>query len=282
MTQYILPEGDVSRSQTEFPLLCSHCDDNCLLIDDHRYPKSITFSDGSTEPLFVGGIVSTAEIDRIIAQTAMAIRDTFLGQKILLVQLLEGARPFAEAVYKALCETNVPEVITIELASIKVQSYTSGSLAGKHKVSLPLQDSHGNQLTNLSPFDAVVLLDDLIDGGKTFLWMLEEYLPALGPNTVETYFMLEKKQSRGAEICKAQKLYNPVCGKIIPDEWVVGFGLDLALPGKKKDQEAHLFRTPLPGGIYAFNGAIEEKLKEELIKNHEGILTQMKFYTSGV
>ena len=64
-------------------------------------------------------------------------------------------------------------------------------------------------------------MEDIIDSGKTLSYLVE-YLKLNGAHSVKTCTLLDKPSRR-------QVTFEPdYCGAIIPDEFVVGYGLDYA------------------------------------------------------
>ncbi len=240
-----------------------------------KYPLFVNLTNGGKQPLFIGGIVTTAEIRAISCRVAQIIYQKFNKQKILLVQILEGARPFCQQIINNL--HNYPD-FRFETASLKVSSY-NGSKAGTHKISKPLSTTAG-ELTNLAGFDQIIILDDLLDKGNTLLWLAQNYLANMQASNIQAFFMLEKQRKRTPAVNKAMEQCNAISGSLVPDSWLVGFGLDLNLPGSKNQNSLHLFRGELPGGIYAFNDAIEQELIKEYRVNPQKITEQLKNYIS--
>lgn len=260
MPDYILPpQADLSRDPSLFPLLTegrreTHQD---LAI---RYPLTIAWADGGREPLLIGGVASRQELERIASGCAAAILSRHAGQRLLLLELLEGASFFYNLVVAALDTAKGAAGCTVHHAAIKISSYTDGSRATSHQLSRPLHHRQGRPLPDLAAIDAICVLDDLIDAGATFAWLLTEYLPAVTPVAAEGYFMLDKERPRAPWIQELLGRCNPVNGKLVPDQWLVGYGPDITVAGSETLAPLHLFRGELPGGVYAFNSAIERQL----------------------
>jgi len=246
-----------------------------------RYPRFYTFIDGVVAPLFVNGVVPAAEIEGIALATAAAIARRYGGQRLLVVLILEGARIFGERVLRQLERLQEDYSLHYEVATIQVRSYEQGSQATAHKVLQPLRDHRGRELEDCGAFDGVALIDDLIDGGGTMVWLIREYLPRLSAKGLGVCTMLAKdrQRSRAVEDALAGCLIST--GRRAPDEWLVGYGLDMALPGGEgRRPTLHLFRQALPGGIYAFNTAIEQRLIAEHQANPQGVEDQLGVYLS--
>jgi len=92
--------------------------------------------------------------------------------------------------------------------------------------------------------------------------------------------MLEKARKRAREVDEVLAGCLLSSGKPVPDEWLVGYGLDLALPGGVDGVTLHLFRQALPGGIYAFNEGIEPRLMAECRAHPQGVVHQLGVYLS--
>ncbi len=270
----IIKQPTTLHHDTEFPLLSN---DDTSLIKNKLYPHTVTLADGGRQPLFSGGIITNSEITVVNTGIAKDIHQRFFGQKILLVQILEGARPFCGQVISHLhkqCPT-----LDCTLAELQVSSYTEGSRAKAHNIVIPLRTATGD-LHDLSAFDTVVILDDLLDLGNTILW-LTEYLAKFKVQRLQAYFMLNKKRPRSEAVNQALAHCNAIYGRQAPDEWLVGFGLDINLPGAAGHGPLHLFRDKLPGGIYAFNNSIEQSLIKEYHNTPAKLIKQLQIYASG-
>jgi hypoxanthine phosphoribosyltransferase len=76
-------------------------------------------------------------------------------------------------------------------------------------------DLHRSDLANLD----ILVIEDIIDSGRTLSYLVE-YLKLAGARSVKTCTMLDKPDRRVVD-------FTPdYVGKIIPDEFVVGYGLD--------------------------------------------------------
>lgn len=242
------------------------------------YPLSYTFLDGSSAPLFSYGVVPVADIERVARETAETLARRYGGQRVLLVSILRGGRIFSEMVLRQLARRPGGCGLDYEAATIQVRSYERGSQVGTHRILQPLQDDHGREVQDCSGFDGVVLIDDLIDGGGTMAWLISGHLPRLSAKGVGVCTMLDKGRPRSREVEETLAGRVISLGQRVPDAWLVGYGLDLALPGEGDRPALHLFRPALPGGIYAFNNAIEQRLLAEYRVNPQGLAKQLQAY----
>jgi hypoxanthine-guanine phosphoribosyltransferase len=279
---YLLPELEVQSLDAElFPLL-PQGPAAAFLISGLAYPRFLRIS-GRSAPIFSGGIVATHELEYIAQGVSRKIWERHRGKSLLIIVVLEGAEPFGQMVARDLRQRlEVEEALRVQFASLKVSSYKSGSRAGRHEVVLPLTDQAGGRIEDLRGYDTVIILDDLIDSGATMHWLVGHYLASFGLGPREAYFMLEKKVRRPTRSRGEIAEITPLIGKLVPDEWVVGFGLDLALADLATKQGGlHLFRGTLPGGIYAFNKEIEKELLKACREEPQSIREQLGVYLSG-
>lgn len=260
-----------------FPLLAN--EPGPYRVAGQSCPRCFSFSDGSSAPLFVSGVVTAAEVGRIARHTAERIVEGHGGQRLLLVQVLEGGRTFAELVIAQLASLAEAKGVRYEVATIQVRSYGQGTEASAHQVLQPLRDRSGREVTG-DGFDGVVVIDDLIDGGQTVAWLVTNYFAGLALKNVGVCTMLVKERERSPEVEALLAGCLISGGKLVPDEWLVGYGLDLAIPGTDRVPGLYLFRQALPGGIYAFNRAMVRQLIADYQADPEGVCRQLAVYLS--
>lgn len=154
-------------------------------------------------------LVTEEEIKEINARLSAEInRDYGVdGKKLIIVSVLKGAMPFTTDLMKGLD-------VECELECIKASSYGNATeSSGEIKVSLDFNRD------DISECD-VLLVEDIVDSGNT-LKFLVEHIKAKGAKSVKTCTLLDKPSRRKVD-------FTPdYCGKIIPDEFVFGYGLDL-------------------------------------------------------
>ena len=103
----------------------------------------------------------------------------------------------------------------VEIDFMRVSSYGSGTASsGRIKILLDLLRS------DLASCD-VLIVEDIIDSGKTLSYLVE-YLKLNGAHSVKTCTLLDKPSRRQVEFIP------DYVGKEIPDEFVIGYGLDYA------------------------------------------------------
>ncbi|MBE6569133.1 MAG: hypoxanthine phosphoribosyltransferase [Ruminococcaceae bacterium] len=168
--------------------------------------KKTTVSDRDIDRV----MITEEEIDGLVTKIAAQIDEDYRNSdgKLLLLCILKGSVVFMGDLMKKI-------TIPVEIDFMKVSSYGSGTEStGRIKIILDLHR------TDLSELD-IVVVEDIIDSGKTLSY-LTEYLRLGGARSVKTCTLLDKPSRREVE-------FTPdYCGMEIPDEFVVGYGLDYA------------------------------------------------------
>ena len=96
---------------------------------------------------------------------------------------------------------------------MKVSSYGAGTVSsGQLKISLDLKR---DDMTDVD----IIVIEDIVDSGRT-LCNLKLYLEEKGANSVKVCTLLDKPSRREFE------LIPDYCGAVIPDKFVIGYGLD--------------------------------------------------------
>ena len=153
-------------------------------------------------------LVSEQEIDQIVTDMAKQIENDYKDstRSLVLVCILKGSFVFAGELMKKL-------TIPAEIEFMKVSSYGASSVtSGIVNIQLDITRH------NLEDCD-LLIVEDIIDSGKT-LERLVKHFEARGVGSVRTCTLLDKPSRRMVEF---EPDYR---GKIIPDKFVVGFGLD--------------------------------------------------------
>jgi hypoxanthine phosphoribosyltransferase len=160
----------------------------------------------STEPGRLGRILITRhEIAGRVAGLGQAIRGDYAGRSPLLVAVLKGAVVFTADLLRAIS-------LPTGLDFMGVSSYGSGA--------------HSSGIVRLTADLAVsiegrdvIIVEDIIDTGRTISY-LRRNLATRHPRSLALCVLLDKVARREVEV--------PVdyVGFAIPDEFVVGYGLD--------------------------------------------------------
>ena len=154
-------------------------------------------------------LLSRVEIDHLTTRIAALIdRDYAKAGRVLLLGILKGSVVFMGDLMKKM-------TIPVEIDFMKVSSYTSGTeSSGRINILLDLNRR------DLSMCD-VIVIEDIIDSGRTLSYLVD-YLKLNGAHSVRTCTLLDKPSRRVVD-------FTPdYVGTLIPDEFVVGYGLDYA------------------------------------------------------
>ena len=155
-------------------------------------------------------LVSEAELDQITTRLASEIDRDYSqeGKNLVLLCILKGSLMFMSDLMKKL---SVP----VEIDCMKVSSYGAGTAtSGTVNIILDLVRP------DLDRCD-ILVIEDIIDSGNTLSY-LTKYLKNKGARSVKTCTLLDKPSRRKVEFTPDYR------GLEIPDEFVVGYGLDYA------------------------------------------------------
>lgn len=153
-------------------------------------------------------LVSQKELDRIVSRIAEQIDNDQKGSDndLILLCILKGSVVFMGDLMKKI---QTP----LEIDFMKVSSYGSGTTSSGN-ISIHL-DIRRKSFENTD----IIVVEDIIDSGRT-LSKLVEYLKTKGADSVRTVALLDKPGRREVD-------FTPdYVGMVIPDEFVVGYGLD--------------------------------------------------------
>ncbi|MBQ9444313.1 MAG: hypoxanthine phosphoribosyltransferase [Lachnospiraceae bacterium] len=147
------------------------------------------------------------EIDNRIRELGAQITKEYAGKEITMICILKGAAPFA-------CELAKRIDLPVEMDFMRCSSYGNETeSSGVVKIDLdldrPVRDKH------------LLIVEDIIDTGRTMHYLLD-ILKSRGPADVKLCALLDKPDRRVADVDIDYK------GFVIPDEFIVGYGLDYA------------------------------------------------------
>lgn len=151
-------------------------------------------------------LLSEEEVDARIRQIAAKISKDYAGKEIHMICVLKGGVFFTCELAKRL---NMP--VTMDFMS--VSSYGAGTVSsGVVRIIKDLDE----------PLEGknVLIVEDIIDSGRTLAYLIE-VLKQRGPKDIRLCTLLDKPERR----VKKQVTVDYTCFTI-PDEFVVGYGLD--------------------------------------------------------
>ncbi|MDO5048608.1 MAG: hypoxanthine phosphoribosyltransferase [Actinomycetaceae bacterium] len=152
-------------------------------------------------------LITKEEIDARLVEMAEQIDKDYEGKELLLVGVLRGA---------VMVMADLARVIStpLEMDWMAVSSYGSGTKSSGVVRILKDLDS---DLTGKN----VLIVEDIIDSGLTLAW-LKTNLASRGPESVEIATLLRKPEAAKVEVDVKYVGFD------IPNEFVIGYGLDYA------------------------------------------------------
>ena len=152
-------------------------------------------------------MISEEQLRDRIAEMGAEISRDYAGERILLVAVLRGAALFIADLARQI-------TVPVELDFMAVSSY--GSSTKSSGVVRILKD-----LDEQIEGRHVLVVEDILDTGLTLKYLLKN-LASRKPASLEVVTLLNKEGKQRVPIsCK-------YVGFVVPDEFVVGFGLDFA------------------------------------------------------
>jgi hypoxanthine phosphoribosyltransferase len=152
-------------------------------------------------------LLTEDQINTRLKELGAEINAEYNGREIAVIAIINGAVIFVADIIRQL---NIP----LRLDCIRVSSYRDSSSAQQapeiiDRIRLNIEGSH------------VLLMDDILDTGNT-LSEVSKVLQTMKPASIKTCVLLDKKARRTVEF------EADFVGFQIPDEFVVGYGLDFA------------------------------------------------------
>lgn len=150
-------------------------------------------------------LLTEEEVDRRIQEIGDQISRDYAGKHVHLVCVLKGGSFF-------MCELAKRITVPVSIDFMSVSSYggdteSSGVVRIVKDLDEPLQDRH------------VIVIEDIVDSGRTLSYLLD-MLKSRGPLDVRLCTLLDKPDRRVVDV------KVDYTGFEIPDEFVVGYGLD--------------------------------------------------------
>lgn len=150
-------------------------------------------------------LYSEEELHNIVADLGAKISKDYEGKNLLLVSILKGSVVFMADLMRAI-------TVPCKIDFMCVSSYGSGSeSSGVVKIVKDLD-------INLSGYD-VLIVEDILDSGRTLNYV-KSILLGRNPSSIRICTLLDKPERRVVDL-KADYF-----GMNVPDEFVVGYGLD--------------------------------------------------------
>ena len=152
-------------------------------------------------------LISEEKVEQRIQELAEQITKDYEGKEVHLICVLKGSVFFT-------CELAKRIKLPVTLDFMSVSSYGDGTVSsGRVKIVKDLDETIENK--------EVILIEDIIDSGRTLSYLMD-MLNARKPASLKLCTLLDKPDRRVTDIGV------DYIGFKIPDEFVVGYGLDYA------------------------------------------------------
>ena len=151
-------------------------------------------------------MIPEADLAARIAELGAQISKDYEGESVYVICILRGASFFA-------CELAKRITVPVTIDFMTTSSYGSGTVStGEVKIKSDVE----------IPVDGrnVLIVEDIIDSGRTLAYLID-ILHKRNPNSIHLCTLLDKPERR----VKKQVQVKYTCFTI-PDEFVVGYGLD--------------------------------------------------------
>ena len=150
-------------------------------------------------------LVTHAEIEAMLDRISAELNRDYMDTPLVVVGILTGAFIFTADLVRRL---EMPVIIDFMQVSSYVGEFSTGELKIKKDMSCDIKDMD------------VLIVEDIIDTGRT-LKLLKEQLLSRGPKSLKICTAFDKPSRRVNDLVPD---YN---GIVVPDEFIVGYGLDL-------------------------------------------------------
>ncbi len=152
-------------------------------------------------------LVTEEELQARIAELGPALYQKYEGRRPLFLGVLKGSFIFMADLVRT-------SQLMCDVEFIAVSSYQNGTVSsGRVQITHDLQqDITGRE---------IVIVEDILDSGNT-LAFLKNYLMTKGAKSISIVTLLDKPARR------EKAVEADLAGFVVPDEFVVGYGLDYA------------------------------------------------------
>lgn len=148
---------------------------------------------------------SAEDIQNIVSRLGKQISEDYKDKNLLLVSILKGSIVFMADLMRSI-------TIPCRIDFMSVSSYGSGTkTSGVVKIQKDLD-------INLEGYD-LLIVEDILDSGKTLSYV-RKILEARNPASISICTLFDKPERREADV------YAKYSGARVPDEFIVGYGLD--------------------------------------------------------
>lgn len=157
------------------------------------------------EKLIAKVLISEDELKQRVAELGEQITNDYQGKELLIIGIFKGAVPFLADLIRYI---KIPlRYDFMAVSSYGASTRSSGAVRILKDLETSVEDKH------------VLIVEDIVDSGLTLKY-LKENLDRRHPLSLKIVTLLDKPERREVDV---QPDYN---GFVIPNEFVVGYGLD--------------------------------------------------------
>lgn len=152
-------------------------------------------------------LYSEKEIAEIVSELGAKISEDYKDKNLLMVSVLKGSVVFMSDLMRSV-------TIPCEIDFMSVSSYGDKT---KSSGTVRILKDLDRDIANYD----VLLVEDILDSGKTLNYLMD-LLYARNPASIRICTLFDKPDRREVDI------YADYKGLLVPDEFIVGYGLDYA------------------------------------------------------
>lgn len=150
-------------------------------------------------------LLTKEQIEQRVKEMGAEITKEYNGKNLVLVTVLKGAVVFLSDLMRAI-ETHA-EIEFMVVSSYGAGTTSSGVVKIVKDIDIPLEEKD------------VLIVEDILDSGNTLSY-IKSLIESRNPRSIKVATLLDKPARRTAE------LEADYVGFVIPDEFVIGYGLD--------------------------------------------------------
>jgi len=152
-------------------------------------------------------LFSEEKIAEKVAELGKQISENYKGKELLVIGVLKGANVFMSDLIRKI---DIPvEIDFIAASSYGHSTESSGIVKIIKDLDYSIEGKH------------ILIVEDIIDTGLTLKYLSENFI-SRGPKSLEIVTLLDKPERRKVD------LNVKYVGFLIPDEFIVGYGIDFA------------------------------------------------------
>lgn len=149
-------------------------------------------------------LLSEEYLSEIVSKLGKRISEDYKDKNLLMISVLKGSVIFMSDLMRKI---SIPCMIDFMAVSSYLGTKSCGEVRILKDLDIPIEG-----------YD-ILVVEDILDSGRTLSYILE-MLKSRNPKSIKLCTLLDKPEARKAEI------YADYVGEKIPDEFVVGYGLD--------------------------------------------------------